>query len=1143
MKNQPIYSGTSLGIRWMAWLNIGVQAVLPLTLALATPSASAAPTTEPAKRSPAPSRLHTFAMGDTLASIATQYATTIATLRSLNPGRDLDTLKPGDRLVVPSAAAHPLPKLNSPDPQASADAQDEQARELAAMASGTGNFLSNNPDSDAAAAMARGLATREASSQAQQWLSRFGTARVQIDVDDKFSLKNSQVELLAPLHDTPEQLLFTQGSVHRKDDRQQTTLGLGVRRFNDGYMLGANSFLDYDLSRQHARLGLGVEYWRDFLKVNANSYTRLTGWKDSPDVEDYQERPANGWDLRTEAWLPSMPQLGGKLSYEQYYGDEVGLFGKDNRKKDPSAVTVGLTYTPIPLLTLSADQRKGNGGNETTVGAEFSYQIGEPWAKQVDPAGVGALRTLAGSRYDLVERNNHIVLEYRKKQVIQMAAAAHVSGQGGETKSLSVWVNSKYPLSHIDWTAPALLQAGGRLVHDGGPHYSVVLPDYQTQQTNVYTLHGVAVDSKGNRSGRSETRVTVNAPAVSARHSTFTPAHTVLPADGKTQQTLTLAIRDEQQQPVDIALADIKITSDHVRAGKHGDDIKVSDPTRTSPGVYEIRVTASKTEQTVTLTPTVQGTALAQALVSTTSVLPNPGSSRFSASRRTIAADNKATTTLAFDARDANGLPLEGIGKHLAFVVNGASGNVSPPDVTVEAIVESAGTYTAKLRGLLAGHYTVAPHFDGKPVGTLKASVELQALPPAELNSAFKVMPPSIDADGFDSTTLTFIARNADNKPVSGLANLLVFNVTDDSGNQPEPGKITVTAIQENGTTGEYSATLRGTQAGDFTLTPEVDGDVMDSLAKSVELKVLPPAAGSSRLVLSKTDILADGVDEAKASFIVKNSLGQPISGIVGQVSFTVTDSKGNPASDVELSRIVEVGNTGVYEATLSGSQPDLYTMTPKIDNEPLGADARLSLMSTHITELHSYSYPGKYSHAVDSGFPTTAYDRVGFSATLANGAHSKDYNWSSSVSWLTHRSSGLFIFSTPPDDASGEITITGTRKGSHVSHSYTFRIKKWFYIDNSLSRNWAAAMNRCSALGLQPVSKADATKGEGVIGVGTPASEYGFVGYSFLANSTWLSDPAGAGHYLRLLLMDGATEVAPEGSVDGKAICYRTLK
>ncbi|MGN3923510.1 LysM domain-containing protein, partial [Pseudomonas sp. PKS] len=153
MKNQHVHSGASSGIRWMAWLNISIQAALPLTLALATPSAQAAPTTEPAKHSPAPSPLHTFTMGDTLASIATQYATTIATLRTLNPGRDLDALKPGDRLSVPSAAAHPLPELNSSDPQASTDAQDEQARKLAAMASSTGSFLSNNPDSDAAASI------------------------------------------------------------------------------------------------------------------------------------------------------------------------------------------------------------------------------------------------------------------------------------------------------------------------------------------------------------------------------------------------------------------------------------------------------------------------------------------------------------------------------------------------------------------------------------------------------------------------------------------------------------------------------------------------------------------------------------------------------------------------------------------------------------------------------------------------------------------------------------------------------------------------------------------------------------------------------------------------------------------------------
>ncbi|QKX44088.1 inverse autotransporter beta domain-containing protein [Escherichia coli] len=36
--------------------------------------------------------------------------------------------------------------------------------------------------------------------------------------------------------------------------------------------------------------------------------------------------------------------------------------------------------------------------------------------KQLDPNEVAARRSLAGSRYDLVDRNNNIVLEYRKKR-------------------------------------------------------------------------------------------------------------------------------------------------------------------------------------------------------------------------------------------------------------------------------------------------------------------------------------------------------------------------------------------------------------------------------------------------------------------------------------------------------------------------------------------------------------------------------------------------------------------------------------------------------------------------------------------------------------------------------------------------------
>ncbi|QDL84473.1 hypothetical protein FG183_03040 [Serratia marcescens subsp. marcescens ATCC 13880] len=221
-----------------------------------------------------------------------------------------------------------------------------------------------------------------------------------------------------------------------------------MRWFNDGWMLG-NTFLDYDLSRQHTRLGIGVEYWRDFMKLGANSYLQLSNWKDSPDFSDYKERPANGWDIRAQGWLPALPQLGGKLTYEQYYGDEVGLFGKDHRQKDPHAFTAGIEYTPVPLVTLRAEQRQGKDGeNDTRFGVDFRYQLGAPWQQQVDPGAVQAMRSLAGSRHDLVERNNNIVLEYRKKETIRLHAASLVTGYAGEK---SPWASpSTVPMA---WTA------------------------------------------------------------------------------------------------------------------------------------------------------------------------------------------------------------------------------------------------------------------------------------------------------------------------------------------------------------------------------------------------------------------------------------------------------------------------------------------------------------------------------------------------------------------------------------------------------------------------------------------------------------------------------------------------------------------
>ncbi|SHI14780.1 Invasin beta-domain of outer membrane [Pantoea sesami] len=521
-------------------------------------------------------------------------------------------LSPLSLAFTPAIASAAQPPLDTTAP---ADVNYSQAAQrLAQAASRAGTFLSNSPDSDAAASLARGAAAGHASAEVQQWLSQFGTARTTIDVDKDFSLKGSSLDLLVPLYDSPDLLTFAQGGIRRADDRTQSSLGLGVRSFGAESMLGASAFIDHDLSRSHTRAGLGLEYWRDNLRLGANSYMRLSGWRDSPDVTDYLERPANGWDITARGWLPSLPQLGASLGFERYYGEEVGLFGHSNRQKDPYAATAGLNWTPFPLLTLNAEQRQGKGSaSDSRLGLELRYTPGIPWAQQTSPDAVQAMRSLAGGRQDLVERNNNMVLEYKKKEVITLKAQEQVTGYAGEQKPLSVELKSKYPVERVEWSAPELEAAGGIIMSSGPRSHGVTLPAWKAggESANTYSVRGVAVDSRGNRSGESRTRVTVSQAAISPALSGVSLSSVQLVPDGTDAQTVTLTLRDAQGNAVDVDESEITVERADA-AGKKaksagGSRAQVTPFVRSGAGMYDLTVTAGTEAERFTLTTYVRG--------------------------------------------------------------------------------------------------------------------------------------------------------------------------------------------------------------------------------------------------------------------------------------------------------------------------------------------------------------------------------------------------------------------------------------------------------------------------------------------------------------------------------------------------------
>lgn len=545
-------------------------------------------------------------------TVAARFGITVDELRRLNQfrtfARGFDNVRQGDEIDVPLINSNSPEARNLKAMQMERDGKDPQMQ-VAEVAQQSGTLLARDMDSEQAASMARGWGASSASAQATDWLSRWGTARVSLGVDEDFSLKSSSFEFLHPWYETPDNLVFSQHTLHRTDDRTQTNHGIGWRYFTPSWMSGVNMFIDHDLTRYHTRTGMGVEYWRDYLKLSGNGYLRLSNWRSAPELDhDYEARPANGWDLRAEGWLPAWPQLGGKLVYEQYYGDEVALFGKDERQNDPHAITAGLSYTPVPLISFSAEQRQGKQGeNDTRIGMELTLQPGHSLQKQLDPAEVAARRSLVGSRYDLVDRNNNIVLEYRKKELVRLTLTDPLKGKPGEVKSLVSSLQTKYALKGYDIEAASLQSAGGK-VAVSGKDIQVTIPPYRftamPETDNTYPIAVTAEDSKGNFSRREESMVVVEKPTLSLADSTLSVDLQILLADGKSTSTLTYTARDSSGKPIPGMTLKTQ--------AKGLQDFALSEWKDNGNGTYTQIVTAGKTSGALSLMPQFNGDDIAK---------------------------------------------------------------------------------------------------------------------------------------------------------------------------------------------------------------------------------------------------------------------------------------------------------------------------------------------------------------------------------------------------------------------------------------------------------------------------------------------------------------------------------------------------
>ncbi|WP_237713222.1 inverse autotransporter beta domain-containing protein [Candidatus Regiella insecticola] len=918
--------------------------------------------------------------------------------------------------------------------------------QLATVVMKTGSLLSSNNTTDAAINMARSALLTQANTSIQQWLKQFGTARVQFNVNDHFHLKGSALDLLLPLYDSPQSMLFTQLGARNKDSRNTVNIGMGMRTWQDHWLFGMNTFFDQDVTNKNRRLGIGAEIWTDHLKLSANHYVAITDWHSSADFTDYNERPANGYDISAEVYLPFYPQLGGKLLFEQYQGNDVDLWGKSQRQRDPYAISIGINYTPIPLITLGAEHREGKGNkSDTRFNLQINYRIGQPWQTQINPTTVATIRSLAGSRYDLVERNNHIVLEHQKQSLISLTLPKKITGMAKSKQSLTALVTTKYGLGRIEWNSAALQAAGGMVRSVSPVALEITMPPYQPGSNNVYNLSSVAYDNKGNTSTPVIVQLMVTPQNVSGQHSQTWASSDALIADGQSTSHIYINLRDDNNQPIE-GMANQLILTPRFTATENpengetlpGSPIKLSDIKESKPGKYTTILTAGTQPGTIELTPSLNKNILQPYTVNLMKVhkINKIAKFDFIVSKNKITADNNDESVLIFTAKDADNKPLNGL--PVSFEVSDAA------DTTLSKVTEQdGGIYTATLKGSIAKEVTIEPRIDGNSIAAIppKAVTLIQKKVEGESpdTSSFVVSKPKILADGNDETVLTFTAKDADNKPLSGLP--VSFKVSDAADT------ILSKVTEQNG--GVYIATLKGSTAKEVTIEPLIAGKSIGETPKKLiltakKVKVDEVSPDKSSFVVSKPKILADGNDETVLTFTAKDASNKPLSEL--NVSFNVADT------DITISKITPQDG-GIYTATLKGSAAKEVAVALHIDSKPVAG-----IPSPRVTLKRQLIFTkvrvNGAEFGVDQGFPQTGFEGAHFQL-LVNGteANNKDYDWSSSDQNISVDQNGRVTMVSPLDAYSPTVSITAKdRDIQNNMQSYTFTLRAW-WINSGLEK------------------------------------------------------------------------------------------
>ncbi|MBI5831080.1 MAG: Ig-like domain-containing protein [Armatimonadetes bacterium] len=413
-----------------------------------------------------------------------------------------------------------------------------------------------------------------------------------------------------------------------------------------------------------------------------------------------------------------------------------------------------------------------------------------------------------------------------------------------------------------------------------------------------------------------------------AANCAITANPTTAAADGADTVTLTLTVHDANGHPVSgVAASRLRIAANPA-AG-----VTLTQPAAATDAAGQTTASATSTRaRTVAFSAKLDNTAFP----ATADVAFQPGpvdaaTSTLVTDRSAILADGTDTATLTVTALDAQGNPLAGVtAANLVFSVSPSAGmTLTQPT----APTDSLGRASATLLGTVAGIVTVSVRVNGTLV-TATADVTLSQPPVDAATSTLAVDRTAIRADGTDVANLTVTARDAQGRPLAGIAAAnVVFSVS------PTPGLTLTQPTTATDGQGRATATLAGTWVGTATVSVRANGTLLTATVQ-VALTATTVDGANSGLSANVSAVTADGTAPVTLTVALRDTSGNPITGIAAS-RLTV---RGAPTTGLVITQPATVTDAaGHTTATAACTKAGTVTFTALLDGGPLGVTAQVT--------------------------------------------------------------------------------------------------------------------------------------------------------------------------------------------------------